>query len=37
MDPHAFVEFDSRAYRFDIVIRGARATWFENVIQRGAS
>ena len=25
-----FVELDSRAYRFDIVLRGRRQTWFEN-------
>lgn len=25
-----FVEMDSRCYRFDIVLRGRRATWFEN-------
>jgi protocatechuate 3,4-dioxygenase beta subunit len=25
-----FVPLDSRAYRFDIVLRGRRATWFEN-------
>jgi protocatechuate 3,4-dioxygenase beta subunit len=30
LDPHAFQPLDSLAYRFDIVIRGARATWFEN-------
>lgn len=32
-DPTAFITFDSRAYRFDIVLRGRRATWFENPIQ----
>jgi protocatechuate 3,4-dioxygenase, beta subunit len=34
-DPHHFVPLDSRAYRFDIVVRGARATWFENTLQGG--
>lgn len=29
LDPHAFQSFDSLAYRFDIVVRGSRATWFE--------
>jgi len=29
-DRNAFVQLDSRAYRFDIVLRGARATLFEN-------
>jgi protocatechuate 3,4-dioxygenase beta subunit len=29
-DTQAFIQFDSRAYRFDIVVRGARATLFEN-------
>jgi protocatechuate 3,4-dioxygenase beta subunit len=24
---------DSLAYRFDIVVRGARATWFESHVQ----
>jgi hypothetical protein len=27
------VPLDSRAFRFDIVLRGQRATWFENVLQ----
>ena len=31
-----FVPLDSRAYRFDIVLRGQRATWFENVLQGAA-
>ena len=35
LDPHHFVQFDSLAYRFDIVVRGTRATWFENVVQGG--
>jgi protocatechuate 3,4-dioxygenase, beta subunit len=30
LDVHAFQPLDSLAYRFDIVVRGARATWFEN-------
>jgi protocatechuate 3,4-dioxygenase beta subunit len=29
LDVHAFQPLDSLAYRFDIVVRGARATWFE--------
>lgn len=29
-DEARFVTMDSRAYRFDIVLRGRRATWFEN-------
>ena len=32
-DVAAFVPLDSRAYRFDIVLRGQRATWFENELQ----
>ncbi|MDP9043366.1 MAG: protocatechuate 3,4-dioxygenase subunit beta [Pseudomonadota bacterium] len=32
-DRSAFVPLDSRAYRFDIVLRGQRATWFENALQ----
>jgi protocatechuate 3,4-dioxygenase beta subunit len=32
-DPDAFVPLDSRAYRFDIVLRGQRATLFENNVQ----
>jgi len=32
-DTSAFVQFDSRAYRFDIVLRGQRATLFENHVQ----
>ena len=32
-DPSAFVQLDSRAYRFDIVLRGQRATYFENHLQ----
>lgn len=30
LDPQAYVQLDSLAYRFDIVLRGARATLFEN-------
>ena len=30
LDPQTFVPLDSLSYRFDIVIRGSRATWFEN-------
>jgi protocatechuate 3,4-dioxygenase beta subunit len=29
-----FVALDSRCYRFDIVLRGKRATWFENEVPR---
>ena len=32
-DPSAFVPLDSRAYRFDITLRGQRATLFENNVQ----
>ena len=32
-DTGAFVPLDSRAYRFDIVLRGRRATLFENRVQ----
>ena len=32
-DAAHFVPLDSRAFRFDIVLRGQRATWFENVLQ----
>ncbi|HJV61419.1 MAG TPA: protocatechuate 3,4-dioxygenase subunit beta [Albitalea sp.] len=32
-DTSAFVQLDSRAYRFDIVLRGQRATLFENAVQ----
>ena len=35
-DRSAFVQLDSRAYRFDIVLRGRRTTLFENHVQ-GAS
>jgi protocatechuate 3,4-dioxygenase beta subunit len=33
-DIGAFVQLDSRAYRFDIVLRGQRATLFENHVQK---
>ena len=33
-DRSAFVQLDSRAYRFDIVLRGQRATLFENAVQQ---
>jgi protocatechuate 3,4-dioxygenase, beta subunit len=36
-DLSAFVALDSRAYRFDIVLRGQRATLFENRLQGAAS
>jgi protocatechuate 3,4-dioxygenase beta subunit len=29
-DKPNFIELDSRCYRFDITLRGRRATWFEN-------
>ena len=32
-DTSAFVQLDSRAYHFDIVLRGQRATLFENAVQ----
>ncbi|RJG06283.1 protocatechuate 3,4-dioxygenase subunit beta [Noviherbaspirillum cavernae] len=35
LDRGAFIQLDSLAYRFDIVLRGARATLFENKIQGG--
>ena len=36
-DRSAFIQLDSRAYRFDIVLRGQRATLFENAVQGAAS
>jgi protocatechuate 3,4-dioxygenase beta subunit len=30
IDRNAGVQLDSLAYRFDVVLRGSRATWFEN-------
>jgi protocatechuate 3,4-dioxygenase beta subunit len=33
LDRSAAVQLDSLAYRFDIVLRGARATWFESRVQ----
>ena len=35
-DRSAFVQLDSRAYRFDIVLRGQRATLFEDQLQGAA-
>lgn len=32
-DVAQFVPLDSRAYRFDITLRGQRATWFESTLQ----
>lgn len=32
-DVAQFVPLDSRAYRFDITLRGQRATWFESALQ----
>ena len=36
-DTSAFVPLDSRAYRFDIVLRGQRATLFENAVKGAAA
>ncbi len=33
LDRNAGVQLDSMAYRFDVVLRGSRATWFENAVQ----
>jgi protocatechuate 3,4-dioxygenase beta subunit len=33
LDRNAFVQLDSLAYRFDVVLRGTRATWFEDRLQ----
>jgi protocatechuate 3,4-dioxygenase, beta subunit len=33
IDKNAGMQLDSMAYRFDVVLRGARATWFENAVQ----
>ncbi|HSQ81070.1 MAG TPA: protocatechuate 3,4-dioxygenase subunit beta [Casimicrobiaceae bacterium] len=33
LDRNAGVQLDSLAYRFDVVLRGSRATWFENAVQ----
>ena len=33
LDKNVAVPLDSLAYRFDIVLRGARATWFEKDLQ----
>ena len=33
LDKTVAIPLDSLAYRFDIVLRGARATWFENRVQ----
>ena len=35
LDLNAGVPLDSLAYRFDIVLRGTRQTWFENKLQGG--
>ena len=35
LDLNAAVPLDSLAYRFDIVLRGRRQTWFENKVQEG--
>src|SRR5579862_8384614 len=37
LDKNAAIPLDSMAYRFDVILRGARATWFENrVLSSGA-
>ena len=36
-DVSGFIPLDSRAYRFDIVLRGQRATLFENAVQGAKS
>lgn len=33
LDKNAAIPLDSLAYRFDVVVRGANATWFENRLQ----
>ena len=33
LDRNAGAPLDSLAYRFDVVLRGARATWFESAVQ----
>jgi len=33
LDRNAGIQLDSLAYRFDVVLRGSRATWFENAVQ----
>jgi protocatechuate 3,4-dioxygenase, beta subunit len=35
IDKNSGMQLDSMAYRFDVVLRGARATWFENAVQSG--
>ena len=35
IDKNAGMQLDSMAYRFDVVLRGSRATWFENAVQSG--
>jgi protocatechuate 3,4-dioxygenase, beta subunit len=37
LDRNAGVQLDSLAYRFDVVLRGSRATWFENPVQPDAA
>lgn len=37
LDTHSAVPLDCQAYRFDLVLRGHRATWFENRTQGAAS
>ncbi|MEP7276045.1 MAG: protocatechuate 3,4-dioxygenase subunit beta, partial [Betaproteobacteria bacterium] len=33
LDRNAGVQLDSLAYRFDVVLRGSRATWFEDSVR----
>jgi protocatechuate 3,4-dioxygenase beta subunit len=35
IDKNSAMQLDSMAYRFDVVLRGARATWFENAVHSG--
>jgi protocatechuate 3,4-dioxygenase, beta subunit len=37
LDKNAAIQLDSLAYRFDVVLRGSRATWFENNVAEGDS
>jgi protocatechuate 3,4-dioxygenase beta subunit len=37
LDRNNAIQLDSLAYRFDIVLRGARATWFESTWQSETS
>jgi protocatechuate 3,4-dioxygenase, beta subunit len=37
LDKNAGIQLDSMAYRFDVVLRGSRATWFEDAVQADES